>query len=490
MRDDLKRHAEEDEPQKGVGVERLRSAWERRKWLAVLVFVVPFVAAVSLIFSLPTFYRSTALVLVDRQQVPEAFVHPTVTSELETRLNTISQEILSRSRLEALVTRFGLYPGLRKQGQNEEIVERMRKDIKLELRTTDTKGRPSATIAFALSYRGPDPQTVALVTNTLASFYIEENLKVRERQATGTAEFLKVQLAQTRKRLDELEARVSEFRKRYLGELPQQMQANMATLESLNTQLRVTSDNQMRAAERRDSLSALLAEAASSPQAFGGPAGGPAAAEPRAMRLARLRQELASALSRYTEQHPTVVRLKAEITATEREPAEPAGTQGAAAGLSNPYVFRLRETFSAAESEAKVLKVEEQRLRGAIAAYQARLENTPKREQEYQEVSRDYESTKQLYESLSLGLAGGALMVAEMLDTSFHSVNELREFSIVPVLVSIPRIVTDADRQRQQQRFRVVAVGTLLGLVLIVGVSFFIAHGNEQLVQFLARDGS
>jgi len=539
MRDDLKRHAEEDEPQKGVGVERLRSAWERRKWLAVLVFVVPFVAAVSLIFSLPTFYRSTALVLVDRQQVPEAFVHPTVTSELETRLNTISQEILSRSRLEALVARFGLYPGLRKQGQNEEIVERMRKDIKLELRTTDTKGRPSATIAFALSYRGPDPQTVALVTNTLASFYIEENLKVRERQATGTAEFLKVQLAQTRKRLDELEARVSEFRKRYLGELPQQMQANMATLESLNTQLRVTSDNQMRAAERRDSLSALLAEAASSPQAFGGPAGGPAAAEPRAMRLARLRQELASALSRYTEQHPTVVRLKAEITATEREPAEPAGTQGAAAGLSNPYVFRLRETFSAAESEAKVLKVEEQRLRGAIAAYQARLENTPKREQEYQEVSRDYESTKQLYESLgkwyeeaqlaesmeqrqkgeqfrilepaipsqipaapnrlklfivslvlSLGLAGGALMVAEMLDTSFHSVNELREFSIVPVLVSIPRIVTDADRQRQQQRFRVVAVGTLLGLVLIVGVSFFIAHGNEQLVQFLARDGS
>jgi polysaccharide biosynthesis transport protein len=454
-------------------------------------------------------------------------------------LNTISQEILSRSRLEDLVNRFGLYPGLRKQGQNEEIVERMRKDIKLELKTTDTKGRPSATTAFALSYRGPDPQTVALVTNTLASFYIEENLKVRERQARGTAEFLKVQLAETRKRLDELEARVSEFRKRYLGELPQQMQANMATLESLNTQLRVTSDNQIRAAERRDSLSALLAEAASSPQAFGGPAGGPAAAEPRAMRLARLRQELATALSRYTEQHPTVVRLKAEIAASEREPAEPTGTQGGAAALSNPYVFRLRETLSAADSEAKVLKAEEQRLRGAIAAYQARLENTPRREQEYQEVSRDYESTKQLYESLtkrheeaqlaesmeqrqkgeqfrilepaipsqipaapnrlklfivslvlSLGLAGGALMVAEMLDTSFHSVNELREFSIVPVLVSIPRIVTDADRQRQQERFRLVAAGTLLGLVLIAGVSYFIGRGNEQLVQMRAGGGS
>jgi hypothetical protein len=90
---------------------------------------------------------------------------------------------------------------------------------------------------------------------------------------------------------------------------------------------------------------------------------------------------------------------------------------------------------------------------------------------------------------LSLGLAGGALMVAEMLDTSFHSVKELREFSIVPVLVSIPRIVTDADRHRQQRWFRA-AAGTMLGLVLIAGASYFIGHGNEQLVQMLAGGGS
>src|SRR5437660_8217822 len=160
----------------------------------------------------------------------------------------------------------------------------MRRDIRRELRTTDGKGeRRVATTAFALSCRGADPQTVALVTNTLASFYIEENLKARERQATGTADFLKVQLTETRKRLDELEARVSEFRRRYLGELPQQMQANLATLENLNTQLRITSDNQMRAAERRDSLTGLLAEAASSPQAFGAAPG--TAAQPGAGRL-------------------------------------------------------------------------------------------------------------------------------------------------------------------------------------------------------------
>ena len=324
---------------------------------------------------------------------------------------------------------------------------------------------------------------------------------------------------------------MSEFRKRYLGELPQQMQANLATLENLNIQLRLTSDNQIRAAERRDALTALLAEAASS--AASGD-------EPHPVRLTRLRQALASARTLYTEEHPTVARLKAEIDATEREPAEPSGGgTGAAAVASSPYVMRLREALGAIESEAKILKAEEQRLRTAVATYQARIENTPKREQEFQEVSRDYETTKQLYESLgkrheaaqlaesmeqrqkgeqfrildpavpsqipaapnrlkllivslvlSLGLGGAALMLAEMLDTSFHSTDELRAFSIVPVLVSIPRIVTEADRQRRQRRFRLAAAGAMLGLVLIAGTSYLIAHGNEELVQMLARDGS
>src|SRR5262245_5724841 len=227
MRDDFRRAADEDEaPQKGVAVERLRAAWGRRKWLAMLLFAVPFVAAVTIIFSLPPFYRSTALVLVEGQQVPENFVPATVTSQLETRLHTINQEILSRARLEALITRFGLYPALRTHAQTEELVERMRRDIKLDLRVTPGReGYRSATTAFTLSYRGPDPQTVAQVTNTLASFYIEENLKVRERQDTGTAEFLKVQLTETRKRLDELELSVRGLRRRNIGEVPQQMRA-------------------------------------------------------------------------------------------------------------------------------------------------------------------------------------------------------------------------------------------------------------------------
>ena len=226
-------------PKKGAGLDRIQALWSRRKWLAILVFALPFAAAGSMILALPNLYRSTATVLVERQQVPESYVRTTVTSELETRLQTISQEILSRSRLEGLISRFGLYSDLRKQSSNEEAIERMRRDIQLEIRSAEAKGERRATIAFALSYRGRDPQTVALVTNTIASFYIEENLKARERQASGTTEFLKAQINQTKKRLDEQEQKVGDFKRRYLGELPQQMQGNLASLEALNVQLRL-----------------------------------------------------------------------------------------------------------------------------------------------------------------------------------------------------------------------------------------------------------
>src|SRR5919201_6829137 len=208
----------------GSGIEMVKSIWGRRKWLAILVFIVPFVIAVSLITFMPSLYRSTATILVDRQQVPESMVRPTVTSALETRLHTISQEILSRSRLEALINRFGLYADLRKRVSQEEVIDRMRKDIRLDLKSVKQDEYRGVTVAFTISYEGRDPETVARVANTLASFYIEENLKVRERQAAGTSEFLKVQLTEVKKRLDQQEATVSEFKKRYIGELPQQLE--------------------------------------------------------------------------------------------------------------------------------------------------------------------------------------------------------------------------------------------------------------------------
>jgi polysaccharide biosynthesis transport protein len=530
---------------KPEGFELAKSVWARRKWLAILVFLVPSTVAVSVAMSLPDVYQATATVLVDRQQVPESVVRSTVTSTLETRLQTINQEILSRSRLEAMISRFGLYPDARTKVAADDVIGRMRQDIKLELKGIEMKGQgtgtPEATVAFAISYRGSDPNTVAMVTNTLASFYVEENLKVRERQASGTSEFLKVQLDEAKKRLDEQERQVSEFKRKYVGELPQQMDTNMTTLDRLDAQLKTNLDNQMRVNERRQLLASQLAEAESVVVAGPiGPTGTPLGPESPEARLARLKRELPALLSRFSEKYPDVIQTRAEIAALEKQIAERKSepkedVKPPAPAPTSPYVMRLREARSEAEAEANVLKNEAQRLRGAIGTYQSRVDNVPRREQEFKGVFRDYESTRELYQSLlkryedahlaesmeqrqkgeqfrildpavpprealarrfrfigfslvvSLALAAGAVLLAEQLDTSFHSMDDLRRFSVVPVLASIPPIVSEADTAREHRRFRLRAAAAALGLLLLVVSSYLVATGNEQLVWVLVQ---
>src|SRR5207249_1953105 len=166
----------------------------------------------------------------------------------------------------------------------EAVLEKMRRDIRLELRGVQQMSGQDTTVAFALSFRGRDPETVARVTNTLASFYVEENSKIRARQAAGTAQLLKAQLDETKKRLDQQEGQVRVFRTRHVGELPQQMVVNLATLERLHAQLHLASANQLRAMDRRAPLLKELAEA--------DPGAGAGAPDAASAKLAKLRQEL------------------------------------------------------------------------------------------------------------------------------------------------------------------------------------------------------
>lgn len=522
------------EARESRGFEFAWAVWSRRKWLAIPVLAGVFAGAASLVTFLPDVYRSTATVLVERQQVPETLVKPTVTSELEIPLQTITQKILSRSRLEGLISRFDLYPEVRGRASPEELIKRMRSDIQVEFKGVEQRWGRNATIVFTISYQGREWERVASVTNTLASFYIEENREARERQATGTAEFLQSQLQEVTGRLDAQERRVSDFKKQHMGELPQQTEANLAILERLNAQLRLNSDNQTRALERRGGLVKQLAEG-ESPGSAGGTGG-------TAERLAKLKQELTELKTRFSDKYPDVIRVKAEIAALEAQlaDAKPEGQPEAEPAVpAGPYVLRLRETLREAEAEIKALKGEEKGLRQAIATYQKRVENAPQREQEFQELSRDYAATKELYSSLlkryedaqlaesmeaqqkgeqfrildpavasqhpaapnrsrllllslmlSLGMAVGAVVLAEQLDTSFHSVDDLRTFTSVPVLASIPKIVTAADMRRQRRRACLLALLAMLGLALMVGTGYFVGHGNEQLVSRLTSHGS
>src|SRR5437773_5456482 len=295
-------------------LDRIVGLWRRRKWIALLAFAAPASMVLGLVTSLPNIYRSTATILVERQQVPEAFVRPTVTGEVETRLQTITQEIFSRTSLEGLITRFNLYARLRARLSTQNLVARMRNDIILVMKSDATNPGGAKMVAFTISYRGSDPAVVAEVTNTLAALFIDENLRVRSRQATGTANFLRAQLEATTGQLDVQERQVSDFNRKHIGELPQQMNANLAAIEQLSTQLRLNNDRQTLALARREALERQLADVETAPLALTPTASMP---DTPALRLERLRQDLRDLRAQYTDKYPEVLRVRGELAALE-----------------------------------------------------------------------------------------------------------------------------------------------------------------------------
>jgi uncharacterized protein involved in exopolysaccharide biosynthesis len=294
----------------------------------------------------------------------------------------------------------------------------------------------------------------------------------------------------------------------------------------------------MRVLERleREKLTRQLAQArASVPDGDGHVPGGDG--EALAARLSRLNQELAELRSRFSEKYPDVIRVNAEIVALERQLMETKTDEHAATKATPPAnssSLRLRKVRNEAEEELNALKEEEKALRESVGKYQRRVELAPHREQEFQELSRDYKTMKELYNALlqryqealvaasmefgqkgdqfrlldqaipstrpaapnrirliffglllSIGLAGGAVGLAEHRDTSFHTLNELQAFTKVPVLASIPPIVTKTDTARWQRRVLLGTAATLVGLVILIGVTYYISQGSEQLVLML-----
>ncbi len=229
-----------DTTTRGQGLPALFEILRRRRTLAILPLVLVLAATVSVALFLPSLWTASATIMVDRQQIPEAFVKSTVTSDVESRLLTLSQEILSRTRLLKIIDQYQLYPGLRRSAPEEEVVERMRRDIRLEFNDDrDRRPKDTKTVAFSVSYTSTRPETAMMVANTLASLYINENGKLREKQAVGTADFLETQLVEARRTLAQQEHKIVEYKERYIGELPEQRDANLRTLERLQQQLQL-----------------------------------------------------------------------------------------------------------------------------------------------------------------------------------------------------------------------------------------------------------
>ncbi len=530
------------------------------------------VLAILVAVLLPSIYESSSTILIEEQQIPQEFVKSTVTGFAEQRIQTLSQQILSRVKLWEIIQQFNLYSDLKEKLTREEIIEKMRDNIKLETISAEVGGKkrrqsnqPEVTIAFSIAYRGNTPGTVQKVSGTLASLYLEQNLKTREAQAQSTTQFLEAELKQLQERIKSLGEKITAFKGQHEGLLPEQQEFNRQQAARLEMDIKQL-DAAVRSAEERkiyiegqlatvkpdtpligstgervmapeDRLKALEVALADLQSKFSedhpdvrkvrreiaelkkmtGQTGG--SAPIRRQKLTQLRAELAEKQGKYSDQHPEVKKLKNEIARLEQTPAT-VNPPKKITEPENPAYISLNTQIKSAEAEVGSLRSQQAGLREKLQMYRQRLEEAPKVEQEYLALTRDYQNASQKHQEvmnkilearisegmeehqkgekftlidpasfpekpvspkrwlillagviLSLGAGFGTVALAEHLDHSVKTSDELARLTGLPILGSIIRIETSEDVAQARRRRKLIWAVT--GLALIMGLALF-----------------
>jgi len=384
----------------------------RRRWWIVLPMFVVWAAVWGISWFLPASYRSETLILIEQQKVPEQYVVSNVANDLQDRLQSMTQQIMSRTRLLRIIEQFDLYAGSRSRMTEEQIVDRMRKDIEIQL--VQAPGRKDDLSAFRVSYSSRDPRVAQQVTNELTSLFIEDNLQSRRQQSQSTTGFLDSQMQEARQKLSGQEERVRDFKTHYLGELPTQMQSNVQILTGLQARLQGATESLSQSRQQKTYFESLLAQYRAVHDSLS--RGGDQGQLPPALdeEIARLKAQLAEVASRYTEKHPDYKKLKEQLQTAERmrdkiasevKTAPLAGTDD-----KTPATYRDLKDMSAMlqiESQLKANEVEianrqqqVKSLEAQIDDYQKRINEAPVREQQLADLTRDYDQSRANYESL------------------------------------------------------------------------------------------
>lgn len=407
--------------------------WRQKVWI-ILPLILGILIAGILIVKLPKIYRSTTLILVEAQKVPEEYVKSAVSGTVEGRLSTIQQQIMSRSLIEKIINKFGLYPENSNGVIAEEVIGRMRNNI--EVKTT--VARNNNIEAFSLSFQGKDPVMVMNVTNELASLFIEENLKIREQMVEGTTEFLDNELKSLKETLERQEARIGEFKRMNMGELPQQLEANLRSLDRIQSDLLATQLAKQSAQDRKlvlEKTVELTRQRIEKAATQGGvddntllesgiiPSTTDRPPSPLMLKLIQKKMDLSNLQTEYKESYPDIIMLKREIQELEDQVAltemseagtlpaglrEPGESNRGRAPVSVPtgfeleraHIVEIQSQLRAIDVELNTLKERERGLQKQIQVYERRVESVPAREQELAVLERDYENTKKNYESL------------------------------------------------------------------------------------------
>jgi succinoglycan biosynthesis transport protein ExoP len=417
---------------------------KKRKKLFIIPATIVLVIAMLFAFLWPPSYESSSTILIEEQQIPPEFVRSTVTGFADQRIQSLTQQILSRVKLWEIIQQFNLYSQQREKYTREELLGKMRDNIKLETISAQVgggSGRRSAqnavTIAFSISYRGGSPGTVQKVTGTLASLYLEQNLKTREAQAQSTTKFLEAELKELNERIQNLGSKIENFKMKNDGLLPEQQPFNRAQVARLDTEVRQLESRIQNLKERKfylltqlDNVNPASPIIGESGQRIVSPADRLRLLEislvdlrskfsddyPDVMKVRReiaslkkivgqqadstllrqkkieqLKSRLAQLQGKYSDQHPEVKKLKNEIAELEKTPAVKSSPT-TVVRADNPLYINLTTHIHATDTQIASDRSQQAMLKEKLQMYRNRLETAPKVEQQYLALLRDYQN--------------------------------------------------------------------------------------------------
>ena len=485
---------------------------KRRKWSIILPALIVFAISAIVAFALPPIYRSTATILIEEQEIPREYVMSMVTSYAEQRIQSSTQRIMSSTRLLEIINRFNLYADLRQKWTIEEVIEKMRKDIKFENISTEVvdrrTGRPTAAIiAFTVSYEGKNPGIVQQVANVLASLYLEENLRTRDEKTAGASKFIEDEMKDVQASLAQQDAQIAAYKQKHLNALPELTQSNLQELDRVERNIEQLDIQLQNLKDRESQLQAQLASTT------------PDFANPDKDRLKELRVKLVFLTTRYSDQYPDVIKTKGEIAELEKK-LQITGEGAIGNKPDNPAYINIASQLASTQSEIDTLKKQIAAFREKREDYHRRILNSPRVEEgyrvlvgernnlqvKYDDLMKKHMETKvasglekeQMGEKftlidpprmpekpvspnilailligfvLGIGSGVGTASLKEHYDQSVRNAEALAKAVGFTVLASIPEILTSQDIVRAKKKRITLIVGVVL--LIIIGVIVF-----------------
>lgn len=378
---------------------------KRRFWLILISAILFLGVGIGLTYIIPAQYVSKTLVLIERQKVPEDYVTPVVAEDLGSRLASMKEQILSRSRLQPIIEKFNLYAG--RENTMDDRIEMTQKAIGVQpiASVSSTYGMPG----FFITFKAQDGRTAQQVCGEITSLFVSENLNAREQSAEGTTDFLKQQLTDAKAKLDDQDAKLAVFQQKYFGMLPDQEPNNLNTLQALTTQLDAVTQQLGRTQQDVTFLEAMVAQQTQDSQSTGLGSSG-ASVDERKTELKDLIKQKQALEAQYTPDHPDVVAISRKIADVQAEiaraSAEPASAPASAPTASTvnrsdpPRLQTLKAQLRAAQASMAGTKQEQARIEQQIRTYESRLQSSPQVEEQYKQLTRDHETALEFYNSL------------------------------------------------------------------------------------------